>query len=168
MPKSSENWSEQRRIMAPRVASILYGVIAIITIDLAVDPVDRPHYGETAFYVLLVGVAMTMTRIFVELVTKEAEIGAHLSVRTSSEIVRDASLVMLFPVLTAVLIVGAALATARWTMLLDIVLYFGIAAVFLIGFLSSYILDRAIGLGLRRGGAWVVLLLALVAVKKLT
>jgi len=168
MPKSSENWSEQRRILAPRVASVLYGVIAIITVDLAVDPADRPHYGETAFYVLLVGVAMTMTRIFVELVTKEAEIGAHLSVRRSGEIVRDASLVMVFPVLTAVLIVAAALATARWTMLLDIVLYFGIAAVFLIGFLSSYILDRAIGPGLRRGGAWVVLLLALVAVKKLT
>ena len=154
--------------MAPRVASVLYGVIAIITVDLAVEPADRPHYGETALYVLLVGVAMTMTRIFVELITKEAEIGAHLSVRTSGEIVRDASLVMVFPVLTAVLIVAAALATARWTMLLDIVLYFGIAAVFLIGFLSSYILDRAIGLGLRRGGAWVMLLLALVAVKKLT
>lgn len=168
MPISSENWSEQRRIMAPRVASVLYGVIAIITVDLAVEPADRPHYGETALYVLLVGVAMTMTRIFVELITKEAEIGAHLSVRTSGEIVRDASLVMVFPVLTAVLIVAAALATARWTMLLDIVLYFGIAAVFLIGFLSSYILDRAIGLGLRRGGAWVMLLLALVAVKKLT
>jgi len=29
--------------MAPRIASILYGVIAIITVDLAVDPADRPH-----------------------------------------------------------------------------------------------------------------------------
>jgi len=154
--------------MAPRVASVLYGVIAIITVDLAVDPADRPHYGETAFYVLLVGVAMTMTRIFVELVTKEAEVGAHLSIRTSGEIVRDASLVMVFPVLTAVEIVGAALATARWPTLLDFVLYTGFAAVFLIGFLSSYILDRDMGLALRRGGAWLVLLLALVAVKKLT
>jgi hypothetical protein len=168
MPKSTENWSEQRRIMAPRVASILYGVIAIITVDLAADPADRPHYGETAFYVLLVGLAMTMTLIFVKMVTKEAELGAHVSIRTSGEIVRDASLVMAFPVLTAIEIVAAALATARWPTLLDFILYEGFVAVFLIGFLSSYILDRDIKLGLQRGGTWIVLLLALVAVKKLT
>lgn len=168
MRKSSENWSEQRRVMAPRIASILYGVIAIITVDLAVDPADRPHYGETALYVLLVGIAMTMTLIFVKLVAKEAEVGAHLSIRTSGEIVRDASLVMAFPMLTAVEIVAAAMATARWPTLLDLILYEGFAAVFLIGFLSSYILERNIKLGLQRGGTWLVLLLALVAVKKLT
>jgi len=111
---------------------------------------------------------MTMTLIFVKLVAKEAEVGAHLSIRTSGEIVRDASLVMAFPMLTAVEIVAAAMATARWPTLLDLILYEGFAAVFLIGFLSSYILERNIKLGLQRGGTWLVLLLALVAVKKLT
>jgi hypothetical protein len=167
MAKPSENWSERRRIMAPRIASVLYGVIAVISVDLAVSPNERLDYMDAASYILLLGLAMTLTRAFVETVTREAEIGAHLSIKDFGALVRDSLLVMAFPVVTAMLIIGAALATARWTVLLDIVLYFGIAAVFVTGFLSSYVLDRDIRLGLTRGGAWAVLTLALVAVKKL-
>jgi VIT1/CCC1 family predicted Fe2+/Mn2+ transporter len=166
MAKSSGNWSEQRRIMAPRIASVLYGVIAIMTVDLAVQP-DRLGYAEAASGVLLIGLAMTMTRIFVRVVTKEAEIGSHLPMREFGAIGRDSLLVMLFPIITALLIVAAALVTARWLILLDVILYFGMAAVFVIGFLSSYILDRDIRPALSRGVVWLLLILVIVAAKKL-
>jgi hypothetical protein len=58
MAKSSSNSSEQRRVMAPRIASVLYGVIAIMTADLIVEP-DRLKYAESTWGVLLIGLAMT-------------------------------------------------------------------------------------------------------------
>lgn len=152
--------------MAPRIASVLYGVIAIMTVDLAAQP-ERLRYAEGISGVLLVGLAMTITRIFVRVVTREAEIGAHLPIGELGATVRDSLLVMLFPVLTALLILVAALSTARWTLLLDLILYFGMAAVFVIGFSSSYILDRDIRPALSRGAVWLVFTLVLVAAKKL-
>jgi hypothetical protein len=167
MAQSSENWSERRRLMAPRIASVLYGVIAIMTVDLAVQP-DRLNYFQAASGALLIGLAMTMTRMFVIVVTKEAEIGAHLPLRKLGTIGRDALLVMLFPVVTVLLIGVTALATARWVILLNLILYFSMAAVFLIGFLSSYVLGRELRPALSRGAAWLLLAVILVTVKKLT
>jgi hypothetical protein len=46
--------------MAPRIASILYGVIAIMTVDLAVEP-DRLRYFEAVLGVLLIGLAQEFT-----------------------------------------------------------------------------------------------------------
>jgi hypothetical protein len=166
MADSSANWSEQRRVMAPRIASVLYGVIAIMTVDLVVEP-DRLKYAESTWGVLLIGLAMTVTRIFIRVVTREAEIGAHLRMDEYGAIVRDSLLVMLFPVITALLIVVAALTTTQWVFLLEIILYLCVGAVFVISFLSSYILDRDIRLALSRGIVWVSLTLVLVAVKKL-
>jgi hypothetical protein len=110
---------------------------------------------------------MTITRIFVRVVTKEAEIGAHLPMKEYGAIVSDSLLVMLFPVITALLIVVAAFASTRWVFLLEIILYLSVAGVFVISFLSSYILDRDIRLALSRGIVWVSMTLVLVAVKKL-
>jgi len=45
MAKSSSNWSEQRRVMAPRIASVLYRVIAM-TMDLIVET-DMLKYAES-------------------------------------------------------------------------------------------------------------------------
>jgi len=151
--------------MAPRIASVLYGVVAIMTVDLAVQP-DRLGYSEAALGVLLIGLAMAMTRLFVRVITKEAEIGAHLPIGVSVTLLGESMLVMLFPGITAVLILLAAWMSTRWSVLLDIILYFGVVAVFAIGFLSSYVLDRHIRLGLARGAVWVFMALALVAVKK--
>jgi hypothetical protein len=152
--------------MAPRIASVLYGVIAVMTVDLAVQP-DRLRYSEAVWGILLIGLAMAGTRLFVRVISKEAEIGAHLPMKESGVLVRESMLVMLFPSITALLILLAAWTTTRWLILLDIILYFGVAAVFVIGFSSSYVLDRDIRLGLTRGAVWVLMTLALVAVKKL-
>lgn len=93
----------QRRAKAPLIASILYGVIAIMTVDLAVQP-DRLRYSDAVLGVLLIGLAMAMTRLFVRLVTKEAQIGAHLPMKESRALMRESMLVMLFPGATALLI----------------------------------------------------------------
>ena len=151
--------------MAPRIASVLYGVIAIMTADLIVEP-DRLKYAESTWGVLLIGLAMTITRIFVRVVTKEAEIGAHLRMKEYGAIARDSLLVMLFPVITASLIVVARYGVYA-VFLLEIILYLSVAGVFVISFLSSYILDRDIWLALSRGVVWVSMALVLVAVKKL-
>ena len=108
---------------------------------------------------------MTVTRIFIELVKKETEIGAHLSIGKSGAIVRDSMLVMLFPAMTALLVVVAALTTAKWSILLDVLLYLSMATVFVVGFLSSYVLDREIRPALLRGVGWLLLSLVLVVAK---
>jgi hypothetical protein len=163
---SSANWSEQRRTKAPVIASVLYGVIGVMTVDLAVQP-DRLRYTEAILGVLLIGLAMTLTRLFVRVVTKEAEIGSHIPMKETGALLREALLVMLFPGATALLIATGAWTTTKWPILLDIILYFGGVAVFVIGFSSSYVLDRNIRLGLTRGALWVLMALLLVAVKKL-
>jgi hypothetical protein len=152
--------------MAPRIASVLYGVIAIMTVDLAVQP-DRLRYSEAVLGVLLIGLAMAMTRLFVRVVTKEAEIGAHLPMKESATLICESMLVMLFPSIAALLILLAAWTTTRWPLLLDVILYFGVVAVFVIGFSSSYVLDRNIRQALARGTVWVLMALALVALKNL-
>lgn len=152
--------------MAPRIASVLYGVIAIMTVDLAVQP-GRLRYSEAVLGVLLIGLAMAMTRLFVRVVTKEAEIGAHLPIKESATLICESMLVMLFPSIAALLILLAAWTTTRWPLLLDVILYFGVVAVFVIGFSSSYVLDRNIRQGLARGAVWVLMALALVALKNL-
>lgn len=164
--KSSENWSQQRRIAAQHVASVLYGVIAIMTADLAAQP-GNFGYTEAGLGVLLIGLAMTITRLFVKVVIKETELGAHLSVAEFAALMRDSLWVMLFPVITVALIIVGALATAEWEVLLDDILYVGMGTVFAIGFLSSYILDRVFRLALRRAFAWLLLSVIIVAAKSL-
>ncbi len=164
MARHTESWSEQRGDAAQRVAAVLYGVVAVMTAELAVQPGEF-SYGEAALGVLLVGAAMTATRIFVEVVKKETEIGAHPPIRKAGAILHDSLLVMLFPAATAILIVIAAWSTAQWQGLLAVVLYLGIAMVFVVGFLSSYLLDRAVGPAVSRGAVWLILSLVLVAAK---
>jgi len=117
MANSTEIWSEQRRIKAQRVAAVLYGVIAIMTAELVLQP-DKFGYAEAAIGSLLIGFAMTVTRIFVRVVTKEAEIGAHLPIAEAGAIVRDSILVMVFPSITALVVAAAALANIRQERLL--------------------------------------------------
>jgi hypothetical protein len=166
MAQSTEIWSKQHKAAAQRVAAVLYGVIAIMTAELSVQAGEL-SYTEAALGALLVGLAMTIARVFVDVVEKETEIGAHLPIRKAGTIIVNSLLVMLFPAATALLIIAAALTTARWAILLDVVLYLGMATVFATGFLSSYLLDRQIRPALSRGVAWLLLSVLLVVAKSL-
>lgn len=98
---------------------------------------------------------------------KEAEIGAHLSLTKAGAIIADSLLVMVFPIVTALLILIAALTTESWAMLVKSVLYLGMATDFATGFVSSYILNRSPRRALTRGLLWLALGILLVAAKKL-
>ena len=144
--------------------TVLYGVIAIVTADLILQP-DRLTYAEAAIGALIIGFVMTATHIFVKVVTKEGEIGAHLRLAQAGAIAYDSILVMLFPVVTALVIGAASLTTMPSARLLDAILYLGIIAVFAVGFLSSYTLDREIRPALSRGALWMLLIFVLLGAK---
>src|SRR5262245_35623004 len=129
MESSTQHRSTQRQVLAQRIAAALYGVIAIMTAELAVEP-GQLSYLEAVLGALLVGLAMMTTRVFVEVVKKETEIGERLPIYKAGMILRDSALVMLFPTITALLIIAAALSTTKWTRLLDIVLYLGEVTIF--------------------------------------
>ncbi len=164
MANPTEIWSARRRIIAPRVAAVLYGVIAIVTADLVLEP-DRLTYAEAAIGALLIGLVMTATHIFVKVVTKEGEIGAHLRLAEAGAIAYDFILVMLFPIVTTLVIGAASLTAMPSKLLIDSILYLGIVAVFAVGFLSSYTLDREIRPALSRGLLWTLLILVLLGAK---
>jgi hypothetical protein len=158
--------TETRQVAAQRIAAILYGVIGIMTAELSLQ-VGEFGYAEAAFGALFVGLAMMTTRLLVEVVKKETEIGAHLPLHKAGEVLRDSVLVMLFPTVTAVMIVIAGATTARWEVLLDVTIYIGVATVFCAGFLSSYLLHHAIVPALARGSEWLLLSLLLLAAKRM-
>ncbi len=166
MTQKIEHWSKPRQAVAQRISATLYGIVGIMTAELPLQPGEF-GYAEAAVGALFVGFAMYVAHVFVILVKGESEIGSHLPLRGARGIVLDSLLVMLFPAATALEIVVAALTTTRWTVLLDFVLYLGMAAVFLTGFFSSYVLDRAVLPALRRALVWLLLSVAFVAAKKL-
>jgi hypothetical protein len=86
---AAANWSEQRRATVPLIASVLYGVVAVMTVDLAAQP-ERLSYSDAVLGALLIGLATAMTRLFVRVVTKEAEIGAHLPIKETGVHARHA------------------------------------------------------------------------------
>jgi hypothetical protein len=120
-----------------------------MTADLAVQH-DKLGYVEVELGVLLIGFAMTVTRIFFRIVTKEAEIGAHLPIAVAGATVRVSLFVMLFPVISALLIVVAALTNMQWRSC-SMVLYLGTLTVFASAFFC-HVLDREIWPVLSRGG----------------
>ncbi len=75
--------------------------------------------------------------------------------------------VLAFPVLVTALLFFAPRLGLRWGALIDLVLYLSIAAVFLLGFASSHVLDGKAGPALLRGTVWTLLSLVLFAAKKL-
>jgi hypothetical protein len=166
MAQLTEHWSKPRQAVAQRISATLYGIVGIMTAELPLQPGEF-GYAETAIGALFVGLAMYVAHVFVILVKVESEIGSHLPLRGARGIMFDSLLVMLFPAATALEIVVAALTTTRWTVLLDFVLYLGMAAVFATGFFSSYVLDHAVLPALRRGLVWLLLSVAFVAAKKL-
>ena len=166
MKPASPAWSERREENANLVASVLYGVIAIMTAELAVEP-EEVSYDEAALGAVLIGLAMMLTRFFVDLVKKETELHAHIGLRKAGALLRVSLPVLAFPLLVAAILFVAPRLGLRWHVLIDLVLYLSIAAVFLLGFGSSYVLDSQARPALARGTAWTLLSLVLFAAKKL-
>ncbi len=166
MRPASPAWSQRRAARANLVASVLYGVIAIMTAELAVEP-GEVSYDEAALGALLIGLAMMLTRFFVDLVKKETELHAHIGLGGAGALLCISLPVLGFPTLVAAMLLFAPRLGLDWGALIDLVLYLSIATVFPLGFGSSYVLDGKPGPALLRGIFWTLLSLVLFAAKKL-
>lgn len=160
------DWSESRKKFANGVASVLYGVIAIMSADLAYEPGIASRYAVAAG-VLLVGLAMSMTHMFVELVNSETRRGAHVGLHEARELLRSSLLVMTFPGLVAALVLVAQLLGLQQGALAKLLPYLSVATVMALGFGSSFVLDRRTIPALTRAAAWTLLSLVLFAAKQM-
>jgi hypothetical protein len=160
------DWSESRRKFANGVASVLYGVIAIMSAELAYEPGIASRYAVAAG-ALLVGFAMSMTHLFVELVNIETRRGAHVGLHEAWELLRSSLLVMTFPGVVAVLVLVAQLLGLQQRVFADLLPYFSVATVMALGFGSSFVLDRRTIPALTRAASWTLLSLVLFAAKQM-
>jgi hypothetical protein len=160
------DWSLERKKLANGVASVLYGVIAIMTAELAYEP-GVAAAQTVAAGVLLVGFAMALTRMFVELVKSETERGAHIGFKEARTLLRSSILVLAFPgAVAALVLIGQLLGLPRGAVA-QATPYFSVATVMVLGFGSSYVLDRKPGPAVMRGLCWTLLSLVLFAAKQL-
>jgi hypothetical protein len=160
------SWSEPRRKLAAAVASVLYGVIAIMSADLAYEP-GRASRFAVAVGALLVGLAMALTHLFVNLVEDETRLGAHLEAGGFRAILQSSMWVMAFPIVVALLVLAGQFIGLRPGMLADLLPYFSVATVTVLGFGSSYARDRKMAPALMRGVSWTLLSLVLFVAKLL-
>jgi hypothetical protein len=165
-PAATSDWSAERKKLANGVASVLYGVIAIMSAELAYQP-GAAGAGTVAAGALLVGLAMALTRMFVELVKTETERGAHMGLGEAWALLCSSILVLAFPGAVAALVLVAELLGLPRGALADAVPYIGVATVMALGFGSSYVLDREPWPALQRGFSWTVLSLVLFAAKQI-
>ena len=159
-------WSDSRKKFANGVASVLYGVIAIMSADLAYAP-GMASRSAVAAGALVVGFAMSMTHTFVELVNIETQRGAHVGWHEASELLRSSLLVMAFPGVVAGLILAAQYLGLEQGTLAELLPYASVATVMVLGFGSSFVLDRRLIPALTRGAFWMLLSLLLFAAKQL-
>jgi hypothetical protein len=161
---AAQGWSRIRRRFASGVASVLYGVIAIMSAELTYRPGMASRYAVAAG-ALLVGFAMSLTHLFVELVNTETRHGAHVRGREAGELLRSSLLVMAFPAGVAALVLVAQFLGLEPGALAHLLPYISVATVLVLGFGSSFILDRRPLPALTRGITWTLLSLVLFLAK---
>jgi hypothetical protein len=144
----------------------LYGAVAIMSAELGFIPGRITPY-EAATGALLVGLAMALTRTFVEIVKQETEIGSHMASSEVRSLLGNSLLVMAFPGGVSVMVVLGALLQLRTGTVADAVPYISMITVLFLGFGSSYVLDRAPLPALLRGVSWTLLCLVLFVAKQL-
>jgi hypothetical protein len=162
----SPAWSKRRKAAANSVASVLYGVVAIMSAELGVQPGEfTPLQG--AIGAVLVGLAMALTRLFVEVVKHETELGSHVRIWEGLDILRVSLLAMVFPTAVAAwILIGSALGVRRG-FVLEALPYVSELTVFILGFGSSFILDGQTKRAFLRAVSWALLSLVLFAAKQL-
>ena len=164
--ESHKAWSESRKRIAEGTASVLYGVIGIMTADLAYEPGSVPKYAVAAG-ALLVGLAMALTHAFVELVKSETQRGAHVRLSEALELSQSSLLVMIFPAVIAGLILASQLIGLQPGVLAEWLPYMSVVTVIALGFGSSYALDRQLRPAFLRAMSWTLVSLLLFGAKQL-
>lgn len=166
MTESVSNWMNRRKAFGHEVASVLYGVIALMSADLVYKPGMITRYAAASGAVL-VGLAMALTHAFVQMVESETGRGSHVSAPETIELVRSALFVMAFPTAVAVLAVISQSLDWQIGVLDDLLPYISVATVLAVGFGSSYALNRQWRPAINRGVSWMLLSLVLLVAKKM-
>jgi hypothetical protein len=160
------DWAISRRKLAKAVASTLYGVIAIMSADLAYEP-GRASRHAVATGAFLVGFAMALTYLFVHLAEDETRLGSHLEPYGFWNVLSSALWVMLFPSVIAVLVLLGQFVGLPSGALAELLPYLSVVTVTVLGFGSSYALRGQIAPALARGVSWTLLSLVLFVAKEL-
>ncbi len=147
------------------VASVLYGVIALMSADLVYRPGMITRYAA-AGGAILVGLAMALTHAFVQMVESETGRGSHVSAPETIELVRSALFVMAFPTAVAILAIISQFLDLQIGVLDELLPYISVATVLAVGFGSSYALNRQWAPAIKRGVSWMLLSLVLLVAKE--
>lgn len=158
--------SAQRKRMADDIAAILYGVMAITSAALAVQPGELSVTGAVAG-ALLVGLVAMMTRLLIDQAKKRAELGRRLRWSELASILEVSAMALVYPALTALVALLGPFDGWSWAARINSVFYFGIATVFTAAFVSSYLVDAEFWVAGREGLSWAALVIMLTIVKKL-
>lgn len=158
-------WSQSRKTTANRLASIIYGSIATMTADLGIKATDYTGMSLSGGLAAVTAAAI-FTKFFLEIVKRETETGHHLPAGESWATFIEALYVAPLPfvgILIFALSPKIAVPLAHWAVS---TIAFGTLGVS--GFLSSYLLDSSIRIGLTRAVLWFGLGAMLLALKALT
>ncbi len=148
------------------VASVLYGVIALMSADLVYRPGMITRYAA-AGGAILVGLAMALTHAFVQMVESETGRGSHVSGPETIELVRSLLFVMAFPPAIAILVMISQFFDLPIGVLDDLLPYISAATVLAVGIGSSYAVNRQWSPAFKRGVSWMLLSLVLLLAKEM-
>jgi hypothetical protein len=154
-----------RHDLALLIAGTLYGVIAVLTALIAVQPGEVTTWDAIVGGLVLAGITV-MSKFFIELSKKETELGARLNQPARRELWREALPACAFP-LASVVVLGLAHALGiGQAAAYNLVYYLGLATLFAAGFLSRYTADAKPSDAFSRGLVWLFLGLLILAGKK--
>lgn len=162
----TEKNSATRKRMADDIAAIMSGVMAVTSAALPVAPGEL-SVTEAVFGALFVGFIAMMTRLLSDRTKKMTELGRRLRWDEFRGIVEVSAMVLVFPALTAMVVLLGPFGGWSWSARISSVFYSGIATVFVAAFMSSYVADARLMAAGRQGLAWGALVVMLAIVKKL-
>ena len=147
------------------IAGTLYGVIAVLTALIAVQPGEVTTRDAIVGGLVLAGITI-VSKFFIELSKKETELGARLNRPARRELWRESFPTAVFP-LASVVVLGAShpLGIGQATAY-NFIYYLGLATLFIAGFLSRYTADAKPSEAFSRGAVWLFLGLLILAGKK--
>jgi len=160
------NTSATRKRMADDIAAILSGVMAVTSAALPVQP-GEISVTEAVVGALFVGLVAMTTRVLNDRAKKRTELGRTLRWEEWGSILEVSAMTLVFPALTAIVILLGLGAGWSWSTRISSIFYLGIATVFIAGFMSSYILDARFVAAGSQGVSWAALAFTLTLVKKL-